>query len=408
MSLAEKKVEKLLLNKDSSSEILSASEEEVQVDAFSCILREKKDYVLTKENREKLKNELKGVLISCREKKREQLREIWKEYRLGFLKKPITDIRTKNDFKSENIFDDNPPQTSSFDLKNVVIISKSFKILEINKNNECFIWKETKPTVIVQFPFLLEKGFQKEEVFDHDSRIFTSYEPSTKIQESSVITEGIVKEVENKYVFYLNDPSFSSEKWIFETNKNIQVEKIDEKVDLKEESLILKTFPSYYISKVNVEKRFVYGPVLIPDEFDAQGDIISAEEIQNAAWNFMENYGTTSFMHTTGLTVEGIRHQVERAVQEGYTLDELINGVAHDPLVFGIKGVLAKPITFSDKIKIRETYLAPIDFKLGNRQVKEGTWIMGMHIVSDLLWEGVISRKITGFSIEGQSQKIAE
>jgi len=101
MSLAEKKVEKLLLNKDSSSEILSASEEEVQVDAFSCILREEKDYVLTKENREKLKNELKGVLISCREKKREQLREIWKEYRLGFLKKPITDIRTKNDFEAK-------------------------------------------------------------------------------------------------------------------------------------------------------------------------------------------------------------------------------------------------------------------------------------------------------------------
>mgnify|MGYP001561474420 FL=1 len=113
-------------------------------------------------------------------------------------------------------------------------------------------------------------------------------------------------------------------------------------------------------------------------------------------------------MHTTGLTVEGIRHQVERAVQEGYTLDELINGVSGDPLVSGIKNVLEKPITFSDKIKIRETYLAPIDFQLGNRKIKEGTWVMGMHIISDILWEEVKSGHITGFSIEGQSQRIAE
>ena len=378
--------------------------------SFPCIILEKRENILIKESRELLKEELAEFLISCRGLKKEKLRKIWEDYELGFLKKSVEEIRKEvkeKELNLKDIFDNSFPKTSSFDLKELVIPGKSYKIIKIKRNNEYSVWKEKTPSVIIQFPFFLEKGFQKEEVFVHTPCYFRPYKEDTEIQ-GSILAKGVVKEIDSKYIFSLEDPSFSLEKWFFESGNDIQIEKAEEEIDFKEEDLVLKTLKSYYISKVDTEKRFVYGPVLIPDEVDAQRDIVSAEEIQKAAWDFMEDSGTTSFMHTTGLTVEGIRHQVERAVQEGYTLHELINGVSGDPLVSGIKNVLEKPITFSDKIKIRESYLAPVDFQLGNRKIKEGTWVMGMHIISDILWEEVKSGYITGFSIEGRSQRIAE
>lgn len=172
-------------------------------------------------------------------------------------------------------------------------------------------------------------------------------------------------------------------------------------------SKLVKFSAIYQIAKVDKEQRLVYGPVLIPEEVDLQGDIVSIEEIRQAAWKYMEEYGTTSFQHTTFDTVEGIRNQVERALDRNYTVKQLLDGVVGDGMVPGIKNVLNRPMTFTDKITIRESFLAPVDFEVGGRNIKKGTWVMGMHVKDDLLWEQVKRGGITGFSIEGESHRIA-
>ena len=111
------------------------------------------------------------------------------------------------------------------------------------------------------------------------------------------------------------------------------------------------------------DDRFVFGIVLEPEVVDAQGDIYSAEEIRQAAHRFMEEFG--------GL---GLMHQVR----------------------------------VNDQVKVLESYLAPIDFELGGVSVRKGTWLLGVHVVSDELWGQVKDGTLSGFSIGGTARRVPE
>ena len=111
------------------------------------------------------------------------------------------------------------------------------------------------------------------------------------------------------------------------------------------------------------DERFVFGIVLEPEVVDAQGDIYSAEEIRQAAHRFMEEFG--------GL---GLMHQVR----------------------------------VNDQVKVLESYLAPIDFELGGVSVRKGTWLLGVHVVSDELWGQVKDGTLSGFSIGGTARRVPE
>jgi len=113
------------------------------------------------------------------------------------------------------------------------------------------------------------------------------------------------------------------------------------------------------ISKVNEEKRIVTGVVLQPEEVDGQGDIVSAEVIEETAHKFLMNYVKA-------------RAQI---------------GLMHED--------------FTRQIEVVELYIAPAEFKLGGRKVKKGSWLMSVFIVDDEVWEAVRSGAITGFSIKG-------
>lgn len=120
------------------------------------------------------------------------------------------------------------------------------------------------------------------------------------------------------------------------------------------ETLAKRTVP---IAKVG-EERVVYGIVLEPDGVDAQNDTISADEIYQAAHKFMEDYGNVGLQHQT-----------------------FING----------------------KARILQSYIAPVDFALGDQLVKKGTWLMAMRVIDDDIWTAVKSGVITGFSIGGSA-----
>ena len=111
------------------------------------------------------------------------------------------------------------------------------------------------------------------------------------------------------------------------------------------------------------DERFVLGIVLEPEVVDAQNDIYSAAEIRTAAHRFMEEFQDV-----------GLMHQMR------------VNG----------------------EVKIVESYLAPTDLTIAGTQVKAGTWLLGVHVLSDALWEDVKNGTLSGFSIGGSARRVAE
>lgn len=111
------------------------------------------------------------------------------------------------------------------------------------------------------------------------------------------------------------------------------------------------------------EQRLVYGIVLEPETVDAQQDIYSAQEIEQAAHRFMEEFQNAGLMH-----------------------ESVVN----------------------EKVKIVESYIAPADFQMGDQLIKAGTWMMVDHILDDALWDQVKTGGLTGFSIGGTALRMRE
>lgn len=109
------------------------------------------------------------------------------------------------------------------------------------------------------------------------------------------------------------------------------------------------------------ELRLVTGVVMEPNEFDSHGDITSPQEIEQAAYAYLYNSQVVGDQHS-------------------------------------------RPAP-SD-VKVVESYIAPADFTIGDQVVKQGSWVMTIHVRDDDMWEAVKSGKYTGFSIGGFAQKV--
>lgn len=106
------------------------------------------------------------------------------------------------------------------------------------------------------------------------------------------------------------------------------------------------------------EERYVLGVVLSPETQDSQGDIYSHDEVRKAAHGFMESAGGLGRQHS-----------------------EIVTG----------------------KLKILESYIAPVDFEADSEKVQKGTWLLGIRVVDDDLWGDIKKGSFTGFSIGGQA-----
>lgn len=105
-------------------------------------------------------------------------------------------------------------------------------------------------------------------------------------------------------------------------------------------------------------QRIVVGPVLIPDEVDAQGQVISAEEIEKTAHAFLAKYN--------------VRSQ---------------NGLMHR------RGLRA--------LECVESWIQREDVEFPTQNVVKGTWMMAVHVADDDIWARVLDKTYTGFSIGG-------
>lgn len=107
------------------------------------------------------------------------------------------------------------------------------------------------------------------------------------------------------------------------------------------------------------EKRIVYGAVYVPGEVDSDWETMTAEDVEKAAHGFLMSgkVDRIDFMHDGQPT--GAR------VVESYLSKE------GDP-----------------------------DFPV------PGTWVLGVHVPDDALWEAIKKGEVNGFSMAGRVQKV--
>ena len=110
------------------------------------------------------------------------------------------------------------------------------------------------------------------------------------------------------------------------------------------------------IIQKSVDAGFVLVPALVPEERDLQGDIVSAEVIEQAAHDYMQESQTVGLMH--------------KSVAQGVVLVE--------------------------------SYLARCDMEIEGTPIKKGTWLTGYRIYNQELRAAILNGTFTGVSIGGE------
>lgn len=117
------------------------------------------------------------------------------------------------------------------------------------------------------------------------------------------------------------------------------------------------------IMKRDASKRLVTAVVLKPETTDAQGDIMSPEVIEDAAYDFV---------------------------------GRLVQGKA--------KGIGYLHKDFGRKLLLVASYIAPQPMIIGGKHVPAGSWIMTVKVLDDEVWKRILKGEIRGFSIGGKAR----
>lgn len=120
------------------------------------------------------------------------------------------------------------------------------------------------------------------------------------------------------------------------------------------------------IVKVDAAQRLLYSVGYEPDVADAHEDGMTPAEVMKTAHSFMMNYAQ-------GQAETGVDHR--KSV-----------GRAQLPIV--------------------ESFIAPMDYTLGDQLVRKGTWVAVAKVLDDQLWKDVLARKYTGWSFEGYGRRV--
>lgn len=119
------------------------------------------------------------------------------------------------------------------------------------------------------------------------------------------------------------------------------------------------------ITSINKHMQIVTGPVLVPDEPDSDGDVLSKEKIESLSFEYMEKYRNNDLQHT-------------------------LNNVA----------------------SVVESYILPYPMTIkayGNTvELPKGTWMMSVKVGDSEVWQAVLDGRLTGFSIMGVKRQVME
>jgi hypothetical protein len=124
------------------------------------------------------------------------------------------------------------------------------------------------------------------------------------------------------------------------------------------------------VAKADEARQIAYSVVLEPctaeTTIDTQGDYYDAEDIELAAHGFLASVAK-------GIGGSGVMHLGAELV--GYPV---------------------------------ESFIAPVDFVLGDDVVKAGSWVVGMHYPDPAIWADVVKGKYAALSVQGRGVRIFE
>ena len=111
---------------------------------------------------------------------------------------------------------------------------------------------------------------------------------------------------------------------------------------------------------IKAAKQIVYCVVLEPDSEDSQGDIISADDIEKAAHEYMANYRQIFDSH--------------------------------------VEKTDASPV---------ESFIAPVDMVVQGEHIRKGSWVMAIKVQDASLWAAIEKGEVNGVSIGGYGTREA-
>jgi len=136
---------------------------------------------------------------------------------------------------------------------------------------------------------------------------------------------------------------------------------------------ILKDSTSVTKAEDGTEERFVMSLVLEPNDGkdgsplkpDTQDDIYSKEVVRETAHGWMENFGHVDLQHNWK--------------------------------------ALGK-----EEVAILESYIAPCDHEIGDSTVVKGSWMLGLRVKNDVLWDAIKTGEIGAYSVGGSANRVPE
>ena len=148
------------------------------------------------------------------------------------------------------------------------------------------------------------------------------------------------------------------------------------------------------IIKINAKKRVVKGPVLIPDIYDQQGTMISADVIEDSAHEFLSSLtGAKATKSAVGVMHTDFSRDIE--LVEWYVLDQ--------PLQYEVN------IAAEDVTKYQESFRVPLTVDEATQKVSgtlpTGTLMAGVKVNDDDTWKNIEKGVYKGFSIGGDAWK---
>lgn len=108
-------------------------------------------------------------------------------------------------------------------------------------------------------------------------------------------------------------------------------------------------------------QKIAYAAVLVPDEADSDGDVLTAEKIERVAHEWMASYRNVDIQHT-------------------------LNNVA-------------VPV---------ESYILPMPMYAGDMFLPKGTWILASKVLCATTWDAVEKGELTGYSVMGIRRTILD
>jgi len=156
-----------------------------------------------------------------------------------------------------------------------------------------------------------------------------------------------------------------------------------------------------FISK-NDKQHYTLGIVYEPDTVDTQGDFADAAEIEKACWNFMRRLQGQDTLTKTALRV---LEEVVKAAESGKGVRLDITDVYEVVQKRGLNDMHVNSDDDESLGTIVECYIAPCDFKIGDEQVRKGTWLLGVQWSPDYFAK-IEAGERTGFSMEGRAVRV--